>query len=109
MRTVVLMALGLAVLGSLGCGSSSASSTESRLLGTWTDSNTGAFIEFLKDGTLQFGDREGSVAGTWSVLSDGRVNIKINRGADSIAATLIDDARLEMEVAGVKGATFRKQ
>ena len=62
MRTAVRMMLGLVVVVLMACGSA----TESRVLGKWTDSNTGAFIEFLKDGKLQFGDKESSVIGNWS-------------------------------------------
>ena len=105
MGTAVRTMLGLAVIVLVACGSS----TESRVLGKWTDSDTGASIEFLKDGTLQFGDTESSVAGTWSVVSDGRVKIEIIRGAHSFVAILQDDATLALEVAGVAGATFRKQ
>ena len=105
MRTAVRTMLGLATIIYVACGSS----TESRVLGKWTDSGTGAFIEFFQDRTLQFGDVESSVAGTWSVASDGRVKIEINRGAHSFAAIVKDDTTLEMEVAGLSGATFRKQ
>ena len=42
-------------------------------------------------------------------MSDGRVNIEIIRGAHSFVAILQDDATLELEVAGVPGATFRKE
>jgi len=105
MRTAVRTMVGLAAIVLVACGPS----TESRVLGKWTDSGTGAFIEFFKDRTLQFGDAESSVPGTWSVGSDGRVKIEINRGAHSFAAIVKDDTTLEMEVAGLPGATFRKQ
>ena len=105
MRTALRTALGFAVIVLVACDSS----TESRVLGKWTNSDTGASIEFLKDGTLQFGDTESSVAGTWSLVSDDRVKIEINRGAHSFDAVLKDDTTLEMEVAGIAGAIFRKQ
>ena len=105
MRTAVRTALGLAVIVLMACGSS----TESRVLGKWTDSNTGAFIEFFNDGKLQFGDKESSVVGNWSVVSDGRVKIELSGGANSFVATLQDNATLVTEVAGVAGATFKKQ
>jgi len=105
MRTVLrTVAVGfLMVL--IACGSS----TESKVLGKWTNSDTGASIEFLKDGTLQFGATESRVAGTWRLVSDDRVKIEINRGAHSFDAVLKDDTTLEMEVAGIAGAIFRKQ
>ena len=105
MRTAVRIGLGLAVIVSAACGSP----PESRVLGKWTDSNTGAFIEFFNDGKLQFGDKESSVVGNWSVVSDGRVKIELSGGANSLVATLQDDSTLVMEVAGVPGATFKKQ
>lgn len=105
MPTAVRTVVGLAAIVLVACGSS----TESRVLGKWTDSGTGAFIEFFKNRTLQFGDAESSVPGTWSVVSDGRLKIEINRGAHSFAAIVKDDTTLEMEVAGLSGATFRKQ
>ena len=105
MGTAARTLLGLAVIVFVACDSS----TESRVLGKWSDGDTGASIEFLKDGTLQFGDIESRVDGTWSVVSDGRVNIEIIRGAHSFVAILQDDATLELEVAGVPGATFRKE
>jgi hypothetical protein len=104
MRTAVRTALGVAVIVLVACGAS----TESRVLGKWTDSNTGAFIEFFDDGKLQFGDKESSVVGNWSV-SDGRVKIELSGGANSFVATLQDNATLVTEVAGVAGATFKKQ
>ena len=97
--------LGLAIIVLVACGSS----TESKVLGKWTNSDSGSSIEFLKDGTVQFGDVESRVAGTWNVLSDGRVNIEILRGAHSFVGILQDDATLALEVAGVAGATFQKQ
>ena len=105
MRVVVRTVVGLAAIVLVACGPS----TESRVLGKWTDTGTGAFIDFSKDRTLHFGDAESSVPGTWSVVSDGRVKIEINRGAHSFAAIVKDDSTLEMEVAGLPGATFRKQ
>ena len=44
MRTAVRTVVGLAVIVLIACGSA----TESRVLGKWTDSNTGAFIEFFE-------------------------------------------------------------
>ena len=105
MGTVLRAVLGVALIVLVACSSS----TESRVIGKWTNSDTGAYIEFLKDGTLQFGDTGSSVAGTWSLVSDDRVKIEIDRGAHSFAAILKDDTTLEMEVAGIAGATFRKQ
>lgn len=105
MGTAVRTMLGLAVIVLVGCDSS----TESRVFGKWTDGDTGAYIEFLKDGTLQFGDIESRVDGTWSVAADGRVNIEIIRGAHSFVAILQDDGTLALEVTGVTGATFRKE
>jgi hypothetical protein len=105
MRTAVRIVLGFVLVVLIAC----ASATESRVLGKWTDSNTGAFIEFLKDGRLQFGDKESSVTGNWTVVSDGRVKIEISGGANSFVAILRDDATLVTEVAGVAGATFKKR
>ena len=105
MGTALRTMLGVAVIVLVACSSS----TESRVIGKWTNSDTGAFIEFLKDGTLQFGDTESSVAGTWRVVSDDRVKIEINHGAHSFDAMLKDGTTLEMRVAGIAGATFRKQ
>lgn len=105
MRSALRAVLVFAVIVLVACGSS----TESRVIGKWANSDTGASIEFLNDGTLQFGDTESGVAGTWRVVSDDRVKIEINRGAHSFAAILKDNTTLEIEVAGIAGATFRKQ
>ena len=49
------------------------------------------------------------MVGNWSVVSDGRVKIELSGGANSFVATLQDNATLVTEVAGVAGATFKKQ
>jgi len=99
---------GVAILLLIACDSS----TESKFLGRWLNADSGGVIEFFPEGRLTMGDKDRSVSGTWVALPDGRVRVEVSRGAqfptDSFTAT-IDGDTFQVEAAGAKGATFKRQ
>jgi len=68
---IILVGLSLILSGIMGCGGS-----DSNIVGKWKD-ESGYTFEFFEDKTFT-----GPVlAGTWTILSDGRIKISTSGGA----------------------------
>jgi hypothetical protein len=91
------------VLAVTACGS-----TQSQLIGKWKEKGGTEVLEFFKDGRVSITDKGQSLAGSWTVLDDGRVKLEVSfLGTAQILTGALKGGILRLEM-GNRAASYER-
>lgn len=100
LRVSLCMLSTASAIGLVACGD-----REDQLVGNWRDVNGTERLEFFDDHRVTIADRRRSIAGSWTVLRDGRVKIE----ATTLGTTVVFTGALRDDtlILDVQGGTSR--
>lgn len=102
------LAVGLVCITAVLLGVTACRPTQSQLLGKWKEKAGTEVLEFFKDGRVSITDKRQSLAGSWTVLDDGRIKLEVSfLGTGQILTGTLKGAILRLEM-GNKSSEYER-